>query len=395
MVTERTIDKSNRDERIKADVSKEIEGIAFRRRRGFRPLEAARTSRDYARHKMFWRGVNLIERTLLGPLTPHVETPHEIAWMWERSTLLHYRLPSNEVRHRIPILIVPPLMVKPTIFDLRPAHSMVGYFLSRGFDVYMLDFGVPGAEDEQTKVDDYVLDFIPNAVQKIIEKTGAPSVSLIGWSMGGIMSYTYSAYFGKDAHARNLVTIGSPLDFSRMVPFSYLARLADVPGAMLILQRLGNIPPLLTRTGFKLVSPMSTVTRYLDLYINYWDREWVAGYETIGNWVDEFIPYPGAAFRQFVTDFVKDDRLRRGRLKIAGHHVELSRIESNLCVVVGTADKIALPESVAAAVNEIKVSDRTRIDAPLGHIGLVAGSGAPQHVWGPIADWLSPRSDPR
>ncbi len=365
-----------------------------RSKRGLRPTESARTSRDYARHKMFWRGLNAFERALLGPLTPQVATPHEVAWMWERSTLLHYRLPSAEKRYRIPILIVPPLMVIPSIFDLRPAHSMVGYLLGRGFDVYMIDFGVPDKEDENIRVDDYVLDFIPNAVQKIREKTGVDDVSLVGWSMGGIMSYTYSAYFGEQAHARNIVTIGSPLNFSRMVPFSYLARLADLPGTMWFLEQLGNIPPLLTRTGFKLLSPASTVTRYVDLYLHYWDREWVAGYETIGNWVDEFIPYPGAAFRQFVTDFVKDDRLRQGRLKIAGTHVELHRIQANVCVVVGTTDKVASPESVGAAVEEIPVRDKTRIDAPLGHIGLIAGSGAPQYVWQPIADWLSPRSEP-
>ncbi len=382
------------DEKIKEDVSSELERTTLqKRRRRYSPIEAARTSQDYARHKNFWRAMNLFERALLGPLTPQVETPNEVAWMWERSTLLHYRLPSSEIRHATPILIVPPLMVKPTIFDLRPAHSMVGYFLSRGFDVFMIDFGIPGKEEEGIRVDDYVLDFIPNAVQKIREKTGAKDVSLVGWSMGGIMSYTYAAYYAKEAHARNIVTIGSPLNFSRMWPFSQLARLVDVPGTMYVLEQMGNIPPILTRTGFKLVSPISQITRYKDLYLNYWDREWVSGYETIGNWVDEFIPYPGAAFRQFVTDFVKDDRLRRGRLKIAGKHVDLNRIAANVCVVVGTTDKIASPESVAAAVDEIPVADKARIDAPLGHIGLIAGSGAPKYVWGPIADWLAERSD--
>jgi polyhydroxyalkanoate synthase len=378
------------EERIKDDVSDELERVSFRKKRRFNPIESAVTSQNYAKHKIFWRSMNLVERALLGPLTPQVETPHEIAWMWERSTLLHYRLPSQELRHKTPILIVPPLMVKPTIFDLRPAHSMVGYYLGRGFDVYMLDFGIPKTEDEDIRVDDYVLDFIPNAIAKIREKYD--QVSLVGWSMGGIMSYTYCAYFGPEAHVKNVVTIGSPLDFSKMFPFNYLAKAIDLPGAMAVVEAIGNIPPVMTRNSFKLLSPVASLTRYFDLYMNYWDREWVAGYETIGNWVDEFIPYPGAAFRQFATDFVKDDRLRRGSLKIAGKHVELSRIEANLCVVIGTSDKIASVESVAAAIHEIPVADKVQVEAPLGHIGLVAGSGAPRYVWGPIADFLAERS---
>lgn len=377
-------------ERIKAELDQKLDSMAFTRRKRFSPVESAVTSQDFAKHKNFWRGMNLVERVLLGPLTPPVSTPHQVAWMWERSTLLHYRLPSQEIRYRVPILIVPPLMVKPTIFDLRPAHSMVGYLLSRGFDVFMVDFGVPKSEDETIRVDDYVLDFIPNAVKKIREQYD--DVSLVGWSMGGIMSYTYCAYFSNEAHVRNVVTIGSPLDFSKMFPFNYLAKLVDVPGTAAALEYVGNIPPVLTRNGFRLLSPISMLTRYVDLFRNYWDREWVAGYETIGNWVDEFIPYPGAAFRQFVTDFVKDDRLRRGSLKISGKHVDLSRIRANVCVVVGTTDKVASPESVGAAINEIPVKDKVRIDAPLGHIGLVAGSGAPNHVWAPIADFLATRS---
>lgn len=381
------------EEQIKDDISAAIDQAAFGREYRFNPLASALRGDDYAKHKMFWRTLNMTERLLMGPLTPQVQTPHEIAWMWERSTLLHYRLPSVRRKYATPILIIPPLMVKPSIFDLRPAHSMVGYFLSRGFDVYMIDFGVPKDEDEGIKVDDYVLDFIPNAVKKIGEKNKSGQVSLVGWSMGGIMSYTYCGYFGKEANVRNVVTIGSPLNFSKMFPMNYLAKSADLPGALKVIEYLGNIPPVVTRNGFKLISPMATLTRYLDLYKNYWDREWVAGYETIGNWVDDFIPYPGAAFRQFVTDFVKDDRLRHGSLKIAGTHVDLKRVAANLCVVVGTTDKIAAPESVGDAINIIQSAPvKKRIDAPLGHIGLVAGSGAPKYVWGPIADFLAPLS---
>lgn len=340
------------------------------------------------------RLVNAFERATLGPLRPNVTTPSDVVWMWERSTLLRYELPQYPSCYKIPVIIIPPLMVKPIIFDLRPGHSMAGYLCKRGFDTFMLDYGVPSDTDRDIRVDDYVDEFIPNAVKIVMEKTGAPAVSLVGWSMGGIMSYTMCGMMGKKAHVRNLVTIGSPLDFSKMFPINIMAKLSRFPGTMRLFDLIGNIPPAMTRNGFKLMAPEKLITRRIALVRNYWDRDWVAGYEAMSNWVDEFIPYPGAAFKQFVRDFVSDDKLRRGALSINGKEIDLTRIDANILVFVGTADDVAPPASVEAAVHEIPVKDIRAIKVPLGHIGLVAGSGAPELVWKPMADWLAERSLP-
>lgn len=340
------------------------------------------------------RFLNAFERATLGPLRPNVSTPADVVWMWERSTLLRYELPQSPARYKIPIIIIPPLMVKPIIFDLRPGHSMAGHLLKRGFDTFMLDYGVPQDEDRVIRVDDYVDDFIPKAVQRVRELTGAPAVSLVGWSMGGIMSYTMCAMLGKQAHVRNLITIGSPLDFSKMFPMNIMAKFIRLPGATKVFDLIGNIPPAATRNGFKLLAPEKLITRRLALAQNYWDRDWVAGYEAMSNWVDEFIPYPGEAFKQFVRDFVSDDKLRKGMLSINGKEIDLAKIEANILVFVGTKDDVAPPESVEAAVHEIPCKDIRAIQVPLGHIGLVAGSTAPDLVWNPMADWLAERSQP-
>lgn len=349
----------------------------------------------FARHKNLGRLINAFERVTLGPLLPNVRTPSEIVWMWERSTLIRFELPQYPVRHQIPVIIIPPLMVKPKIFDLRPGHSMAGYLLERGFETYLLDYGIPTEKDRVIRVDDYVTDFIPNAVTKVLERTGAPAVSLVGWSMGGIMSYTYCALRGADARVANIVTIGSPLDFSKMYPFNVMARISKLPGVLKVLDTIGNIPPVLTRNGFKLLAPAKQITRRWHLVQNYWDRDWVAGYEAMANWVDEFIPYPIEAFKQFVQDFVRDDKLRSGELRIGDQVVDIRRIEASVLVVIGTNDDVAPEDSVAAALNELQVADIQALRVPLGHIGLVAGTGAPQWVWAPMADWLSPRSRPQ
>lgn len=340
-----------------------------------------------------WRAMNALERTLLGPLSPQVNTPRDLMFMWEQSTLYRYGLPRAPRKYRTPILIIPPLMVKPTIFDLRPGHSMVAYFCERGFDTYMVDFGVPTHEDRHIQVDDYVSDFIPAAVEKVRERSGSSDVSLLGWSMGGIMSYAYTAMTGAQGPVRNLVAVASPYDFSNMFPFNILAQAMKLPGVEAAFRQFGNIPPWMTMTSFKLLDPVKYMRRFVDLYNNYWDREWVAAYESMAGWAGDFIPYPGNAFIQFVLDFIVGDKLRKGELEIGGVKVDMSRMVAALLVVVGTTDKVAPPDSVSAAYEWLDLSDKQKLEAPLGHIGLISGSRAPRLVWGPVSDWLEHRSE--
>ncbi len=336
------------------------------------------------------RAAHLAERVVAGPLTPRVRTPSETVFMWEHVTLRRYA-PEKSKRYGVPLVIVPPLMVRPSIFDLRPGHSTIHLLVDLGFDVFLVDFGVPEDKDKVINVDDYVVDFIPPAVEMVAETTGRPEVSLLGWSMGGIMSLCYAALFREKNLVKNLVMLGSPTDFSGMWPFNHLTKLARSPFFKLV-DSMGNIPPSLTRNGFKLLSPWGTVNRYLRLLDMYWDREYVAGFESINNWVDEFIPYPGEAFKQFVGDFIRDDKLRVGQLPLAGRTVDLSLVDCSLLVVVGTEDKVAAPDSVRATAELVSSEDLAVVDVPVGHIGLVAGRGTERYVWPVLVEWLAARS---
>ncbi|RME44220.1 MAG: alpha/beta fold hydrolase [Deltaproteobacteria bacterium] len=241
-----------------------------------------------------------------------------------------------------------------------------------------------------------MLEFIPQAVERVREITGEAEVSMVGWSMGGIMILLYTAIHEErpgGSGVRNIVTLGSPVDFGKLFPFNILIHFAHSPLSRAI-DLFGNIPPFLTRNGFKLLAPLASLRRYRLLWEHYYDREWVAGFETIQDWADSFIPYPGAAFKQFITDFIKEDKLRSKKLEIGEHVVDLSRVKSALLAFSGTTDKVAVPPSVDPVVELVGSSDTTIEHVPLGHIGMVAGSGAPKYVWAPMTAWLAERSKP-
>jgi len=93
---------------------------------------------------------------LLSP--PEVDvgtTPSDVVYTENKLRLLHYR-PLAEARAGTPVLVVYALINKPYILDLQSDRSVVRSLLSRGLDVYLIDWGVPSDADRHLTLADYV-----------------------------------------------------------------------------------------------------------------------------------------------------------------------------------------------------------------------------------------------
>ena len=296
-------------------------------------------------------------------------------------------------RFDLPVLLVPPLMVKPFIFDLYPSRSLVSFLLQHGFDVFLVDFGEPDAADSYVTLDDYVLDWLPCACRQVSEAAGSREQSLVGYCMGGLFALMYLGV-RRDRGVRNLVTIGAPLDVSKMGPFAWAAKMAGGQIEYLA-KRIGNVPGGLSSAVFRLMTPAKNVTRYADLFMNMWDREYVNGFDAMNQWVSQFIDYPQGAFVQFARDFMQRNELVRGTMRFGGKAADLDRVRANLLAFAGRTDMIAPVAAVRAQLDAVGSADVTFRLAPGGHMGVFAGAGAPKHVWQPAVDWLAARSAAR
>src|SRR5262249_15852431 len=124
--------------------------------------------------------MNLLERTLRTPAAS-VEfanvllttddsvtgaTPREVIWTHRKTTLSRFH--STWRTHPVPILLVFALINRPEIFDLKPGGSLVEYLLEEGFDVFLVDWGVPDEEDADMGIDDYVCDELRWAIRETL-----------------------------------------------------------------------------------------------------------------------------------------------------------------------------------------------------------------------------------
>jgi polyhydroxyalkanoate synthase subunit PhaC len=242
-------------------------------------------------------------------------------------------------------------------------------------------------------LDDYVLDWLPAACEQVKSAAGRRELSMLGYCMGGLFALMYLGV-SRDRSVRNLITIGAPLDVSKMGLFAWATKMAGGQVEFLA-KRIGNVPGGLSSTVFRLLTPAKNITRYADLFMNMWDREYVNGFDAMNQWVRQFIDYPQGAFVQFTRDFMQHNQLVRGTMRFGGKVADLARVRANLLAIAGRTDMISPVAAVRAQVDAVGSADVTFRLAPGGHMGVFAGASAPKQVWQPAAAWLAARSTAR
>jgi polyhydroxyalkanoate synthase subunit PhaC len=109
-------------------------------------------------------------------------------------------------------------------------------------------------------------------------------------------------------------------------------------------------------------------------------------------WVDDGVPFPGEAFRSWVLDFYRHDRLARGELELRGRRVEISNVRVPLLCVAGEEDVICPLPQAEAAMGLVGSRDKELFTLDAGHVGLMAGPVAKGKFWPRLVDWLARRS---
>jgi polyhydroxyalkanoate synthase len=322
------------------------------------------------------------------------QTPKELIWTLNKAKLYRYiPVVPKEKRHPVPLLLVFALMNRPYILDLRPGHSFVEFLVNHGYDVYLLDWGSPGIEDKNLKFDDYTLDYLPRAIRKMKQVSGATEFSLLGWCIGAILTTIYSSLRPDDG-LRNLILLTAPLDFSQKQQITF-GRWTDEKyfDVEKILAAFGNVPPEMIDYGAKALKP---VENYIGNYLRLWDNldnpQVVEAWHAMNTWVTDNIPMAGATFRQLIVDLYQNDRLMQGTLMIRGEQVDLSHLRANLLTVIAEADHITPPCQSETVIGKVGSADKTELRFSGGHIGVMAGSGASKRTWPSIDAWLGPRS---
>ncbi|HEV7127437.1 MAG TPA: alpha/beta fold hydrolase, partial [Ktedonobacterales bacterium] len=231
-----------------------------------------------------------------------------------------------------------------------------------------------------------------SAIRRVLRRSGATELTLFGYCMGGTMAAMYAALF-PDPPLKHLILLTTPIDF----PPEQTGNLGLWTNPRVfdpdrLVDALGNIPGPLIDTAMRMLKP---VPNYLGTPIMMWDRllrgkpmeTWLA----MNKWVNDGIPFPGAAFRQLLHLYQRNT-LTQGTFTLRGQRVELANITCAVLNIAGTKDHIVPIAQTQATLRLIASGDKEALVLEAGHVGMLTGAEAKRELWPQLRRWLGPRS---
>ena len=278
-------------------------------------------------------------------------TPSDVIHKGPQRTVRRYRQPW-ESSQRTPVLLVPPLASPVQCFDLRRGNSLAENLVSLGYETYLVDYGWIRFSDRDLGLEHWVEDVIPAAAEAVLEDSGADSVQLVGWCLGGIMSLLSVA--DQRVAASSVAMIASPFDFARVRLMAPVRRLAGLTGGALgtaLYRALGGAPSPLVRVGFQLTSIDRYLTKPLWMAQNLDNREALAQTEAVDRFMANMIAYPGRTFGQLYHQFFRVNELSGGRLddvRRPGRTLDASTSPSSPSPAAATCSPRSPPSTTSA-----------------------------------------------
>jgi polyhydroxyalkanoate synthase len=345
-------------------------------------------------------GLRTLQRWANLPKVPEIArdvqvatTPHDVVYECDSLKVLRYRN-EHSIDLAEPLLICYALVNRPYILDLQPERSVIRQMLKRGFDVYLIDWGIPSAADRSLRLQDYVCGFLKGVTDFVCNHSGSQRVNLMGYCMGGTMSAMYTALYPEQV--KNLILMAAPIDFSGdecLLNVWTQAEYFDVDG---LIDAFGNCPGSFLQTSFQLMKP---VQNYFEKYTTFADKlddeAYLENYFAMERWVNDNIPVAGETFREFVKLLYQQNQLVMGELKLCEQPVKLSNITCPLLTLVADQDHLVPPSATLAIKHYVASQFMRHMSINAGHIGLAVSSKAHSQLWPEAAMWMADHSTTR
>jgi polyhydroxyalkanoate synthase len=317
-------------------------------------------------------------------------TPHDVVFRSGTRSLLRYRR-QTPASYSPPVLFCYALINRPYILDLQPGKSVVQRYLDQGFDVYLIDWGVPTQADCGLTLEDYVSRFLDEVVGIILREHSIDALHLLGYCMGGTLAALYTAV--NPERVETLTLLAAPIDFgSRESLLSVWTnrRYFDVDA---FIDANGNCPAWFLQLCFLYTKPIQNlVQKNLTFYDQMEDERFLGSYFAMERWVNDNIPIAGETFREFVKKLYQNDELVQGQFHLGSRRVELDKITCPLLLLTAENDHLVPPRATNGIQPHVRSRDIKAMMIDAGHVGLAVSGKAHKTFWPESTRWLAERS---
>ena len=320
-------------------------------------------------------------------LTPRLvlaQTPRDTIPLEGGAALYHFRGATKATG--APLLLVPSLINRWYVLDLRPGASLVEALVGAGIDVWLLDWGAPEPEDRYLDWE-AILARLGRASRRVLRETGASRHGLLGYCMGGTLTTIHAAQHPDTLTA--LVTLAAPIDFSKggMLRAMVDPRWFD-PDAI---ADAGNVAPNQMQAGFTTLRPTLDLAKQMSMPDLATDPKAREAFLALDAWASDNIAFPAAAYRRYIGELYQRNELVTGTHRVNNREVSLRAITCPTLAITATRDQICPAAAATALLDLVGSTDTGVLEVQGGHVGAVVGSRAARDMYPALARWLAPR----
>lgn len=292
-------------------------------------------------------------------------TPGDVVMRNDLAELIRYR-PTTAKIHPEPILIVPAWIMKFYILDLTAQRSLVAYLRDQGFEVFILSWKNPDAEDAGLSMQDYI-DLGVRAAIAQIKAMGHPRLHAAGYCLGGTLLAIVVSALARDGDE----CLASVSLLAAQVDFSEPGEL----GLFINESQIAFLEDIMSARGYLRADQMAGAFQLLrsnDLIWSRVIRHYLLGERTPDNpllaWNADTTRMPAQMHTEYLRQlFLKND-LAKGRFMVDGAAVALSDVRSDIYCVATETDHVS-PWTSVYRLSLLTDTDVTFVLTNGGHNG--------------------------
>lgn len=282
------------------------------------------------------------------------------------------------------ILVVPSLINRAYVLDLTERRSLLRHLAGLGFRPYLVDWGMPGAEERGFGLSEYIAGRLDRAFAAARADAGGAPLAVLGYCMGGLLALPL--VLRRPAETSKLALLATPWDFHADRPALARAAAHAAEPFLPFWDRLGVMPVDALQAMFTGLDPCLALTKFSAFGRLDPASDKAEEFVALEDWLNDGVPLAAGVARDCLIGWYGENLPGTGRWRVADQAVEPGALAVPTLVVLPQSDRIVPPASARALAAAIPGAET--LAPPAGHIGMVVGSAARDAVWAPLAEWL-------
>jgi len=319
------------------------------------------------------------------PVQRDLEDP-PVVWSEGTTRLLDFGATHRAARGRKvrAVLVVPSLINRWEVLDLTAQKSLMRAMAAEGLRPYLVDWGAPGEEERRFDATAYVARL--ERALGFVGKRARRAPAVMGYCMGGTLAVALTAR--RPRRVSGLALLAAPWDFhADKTGHAFL--LSAGPTLAKLADTAGELPVDVLQTLFWSLDPWLAVKKFGRFLGMDQTGEHAREFVLLEDWINGGAPLAGPVARECLVGWYGDNLPGTNKWVVGGKKIVPSKIKRPALVMIPSGDRIVPPLSAAALVDPKRgLKNATRLDLPLGHIGMVVSGRARELCWTPLFDWL-------